>query len=446
MEFLEYNGREAIMVADKIPSARWWHIIPVSLIMYTIASIDRSNMGFGFAGIEKDLGISSTYSGLAGGMFFIGYMVLMIHGGIWAEKWSVKKFITIQLVLWGIFAAATGLVRNLGELLTVRFLVGMAESGVWPATLILLARFFPLAERGRANAYFMLCYPIGSILMSPLSGFILDHWDWRVLFIVEGLPALLIAAMWWICICEHPKDARWLSPEERDYITTNIEAEKKNIKKQPENFGEALKNRNVWLLFFSVFFWNSGFYGCALWLPTVVKALSQGNNTMVGIISALPWVWAIIVSILIARNSDRTGDRIKHCIWCNIVGAVCLTISTLIGVNSPVVSLVLLILAIGFVWSYLALVYAIPTQFLSGSVLGAALGLLAWGNIGGFVGPFAFGYLKSLTDSFMLGMFSLVAFMTISGLVLAFVREEGEKAAVAAPAVKSAQLSGDAGR
>jgi MFS family permease len=405
--------------------------------MYTIAAIDRSNVGFGFAGMEKDLGISSTYAGLAGGIFFIGYMLLMIHGGIWAEKWSVKKFVAMQLVLWGIFSAMTGLVHNLTQLLTVRFFVGAAESGVWPATLILLARWFPLGERGRANAYFMLCFPIGAIIMSPLCGLILDHWTWRTMFILEGLPAVVWGVVWWVSISEDPRTAGWLSPEERNYILTTIEAEKATSKKEAANYAEAFKNRNVWFLVLSIFFWNIGFYGYILWLPTVVKSLSHGNNTLVGIISALPWVWAIIASIFIAKHSDKTGDRIKHCIWCMIISAACLLVSTVVGTSSPAIALVALILCLGFVWSYLSLVYAIPGHFLSGAVLGAAMGLLAWGNLGGFFGPFIFGYLKTLTGSFMFGMFSLIIAMVASGLLLLFVRSEVEKVPVQKTAIRA---------
>ena len=156
-----------------IPNKRWVRIIPIALLMYTIAFIDRNNVSFGFSGMEKTLGFGATISGLVGGIFFIGYLFLQIPGGHIAAKFSAKKFVFWTLIIWGITAFCTGFVQNLGELLTLRFLLGVCEGGVWPATLILLSKWFPLNERARANSYWMMCIPLASIIMSPLSGWIL---------------------------------------------------------------------------------------------------------------------------------------------------------------------------------------------------------------------------------------------------------------------------------
>ena len=200
------------------PHQRWWRIIPVAFLMYTIAFMDRINIGFGIPGMEKTLGIAADVAGLAGGIFFFGYMFLQIPGGQLAVTWSAKKFVFISLIVWGIFAILTGLVQNIAELLIVRFLLGVAEGGVWPATLILLAKWFPMEERGRANSYWMFCLPVASIIMSPISGWILTWTDWRTLFMLEGIPPLVWAAIWWFFIDESPDTAKWLSPEERSYL------------------------------------------------------------------------------------------------------------------------------------------------------------------------------------------------------------------------------------
>ncbi|UOF92546.1 MFS transporter [Fodinisporobacter ferrooxydans] len=406
-----------------IPAARWWRIIPVAFLMYTIAFMDRNNVGFGFAGMEKDLGIGATYAGLAGGIFFFGYLFLQIPGGLLAEKWSAKKFVTIALLVWGIFAIMTGFVQNLTELLVVRFLLGVAEGGVWPATLVMLSKWFPLNERARANSYWMLCIPVASLVMSPISGWILTHSDWRTMFMIEGLPPFLWAAIWWFFIAEDPSKAKWISKEEREYLEKTLAAEKQTMNKQATSFKDALKNRNVLLLVLVYFLIQIGFYGYGLWLPTVVKSISHGNNMTVGIISALPWLAAIFGLIINSKHSDKTGERKGHVAIAVIVGGIFLLISALIGKSNPALSIAALILCMGFMDSYNGVFWAIPAQFLSDEVLGAAMGLInAIGNLGGFFGPFIVGYLISQTHSFMAGMIFLVAALILSGILILRVR------------------------
>lgn len=416
------------MKAQSIPSARWWRIIPVAFLMYTIAFMDRNNVGFGFAGMEKDLAINSTYAGLAAGIFFFGYLFLQIPGAYLAQKWSVKKFITIALLVWGIFAIATGLVQNLTQLLIIRFLLGVAEGGVWPATLVLLSKWFPLKERARANSYWMLCLPFASMVMSPISGYILSLFDWRTMFIIEGLPPFIWAIIWWFFISEEPSKAKWISKEEREYIENALAEEKRLMSKQASSFKDVLKNRNVLILVVVYFLIQIGFYGYGLWLPTIVKALSGGNNLMVGIISALPWVAAIFGLILNARHSDKTGERKGHVAFAVIVGGLFLLLSALIGQSNPVLAIVFLILCMGVLDSYNGVFWAIPASFLSEEALAPAMGLInSIGNLGGFFGPFIVGYLISQTHNTLFGMIFLVSALILSGILVLQVRYEKPK-------------------
>jgi MFS family permease len=413
------------MSAQNIPAKRWWRVIPVAFLMYTIAAMDRNNIGFGFAGMEKDLGIGATYAGLAGGIFFFGYLFLQIPGGLLAERWSAKKFVTMALLTWGIFAVLTGFVQNLTQLLIVRFLLGVAEGGVWPATLVLLSKWFPLRERARANSFWMMCIPVASIIMSPLSGFILSHSDWRTMFIIEGLPPFFWAIVWWFLIDEEPSKAKWISAEEREYLEKTLAEERKSAAKQAGNFRDALKNRNVLLLVLVYFLIQVGFYGYTLWLPTVVKSLSGGNNLMVGILSSLPWIAALFGLVINSRHSDKTNERKGHVAVAVIGGGIFLLISALTGKASPVISILALILCMGFLFSYAGVFWAIPPNFLAGDVMGAAMGLInAIGNLGGFFGPFIVGYLITTTHSVMFGMIFLVASLILSGILVMRVRYE----------------------
>src|SRR2546423_14833944 len=211
--------------AALVPKKRWIHIIPAAFLMYTIAFMDRVNIGFAIPGIEKSLAVSATIAGLASGIFFVGYVLLQIPGGQLAMKWSAKRFVLFSLIAWGICAILTGLAQNATQLLIVRFLLGVAEGGVWPATLVLLARWFPLEERARANSYWMFCIPVSSIVMAPISGWILSWADWHTLLILEGIPPLLWAVIWWLVIADEPEKASWLAPAERSYLAEQFASE-----------------------------------------------------------------------------------------------------------------------------------------------------------------------------------------------------------------------------
>jgi len=206
------SKKGAVMATQtvSVPKKRWIRIIPAAFLMYTIAFMDRVNIGFGIPGIEKSLGVNATIAGLASGIFFVGYVLLQIPGGQWAMKWSAKKFVLFSLIAWGIFAILTGLAQNATQLLITRFLLGVAEGGVWPATLVLLARWFPMEERARANSYWMFCLPVASIIASPISGWILTWADWRTLFILEGIPPLIWALVWWFTVDDSPDRAKWI--------------------------------------------------------------------------------------------------------------------------------------------------------------------------------------------------------------------------------------------
>src|SRR5258708_36981122 len=206
------------------PSQRWIRIIPVALIMYTIAFIDRTNISLPLPRISHDLHLDPQQAGTVAGIFFWGYLVLQIPGGHLAKHWSAKSFISILLVVWAIFAIGCGLARTYRELLLLRLLLGVAESGVYPATLILLSHWFSRSERARANAFWLLCLPGAVILASPFSGWILDHWNWRVMLVAEGSLPFFWLAIWLIFIQDHPAEARWLPHDERESLLAKLRA------------------------------------------------------------------------------------------------------------------------------------------------------------------------------------------------------------------------------
>ena len=400
-----------------VPAERWVRIIPVAFLMYTIAFIDRNNIAFGFFGIQKDLGIAATASGMAAGIFFFGYLFLQVPGSLLAEKWSARKFITISLVAWGGISMMTALVSNLTELLVVRFLLGIVEGGVSPATMILLTKWFPLNERSRANALWYLCIPIASIITGPVSGWILSHYDWRMMFLLEGIPAVIFAIIWWFVVADSPQKAKWISPEERQYLEQTLAAEKKSIKSATPSLGHAIRNRNVVLLLVLFCFLQVGFYGYGLWLPTVIKALSQANIMAVGWFTAIPWTCAIIGSLVLSARADKSGNYKAYIAGPILMAALFLGLSVMAGAAHPVLAIAALSICLGFMYCY-AVYWAAVSSYVAEEVLAVVMGTInAIGNLGGFFGPFLVGYLIDKTGTVYAGLGMLIGFLTISGCV-----------------------------
>ncbi|HUB44921.1 MAG TPA: MFS transporter [Acetobacteraceae bacterium] len=405
------------MATQAIPAQRWVRIIPAAFLMYTIAFMDRNNIAFGFFGMQKDLQIGATASGIAAGIFFFGYLFLQVPGAWLAERWSAKRFITAALLVWGVTSMATALVQNLTQLLIVRFVLGVVEGGVSPATMILLTKWFPLSERSRANALWYLCIPAASIVTGPVSGWILTHYDWRVLFALEGAPALIWAAIWWWLIDDSPHEAAWITPAERDYLETTLASERKTIAAETPSLRDVLRNRNVILLLVLFCFLQVGFYGYGLWLPTIVKALSQGTIMQVGWISAIPWICAMIGSLLISARADRTRDYKTHIAGPILLGALFLALSVWAGPARPVLAIGALSLCLGFMYCY-AVYWAALSAFVAADVLAVAMGTInAIGNLGGFFGPFIVGALIQRTGTPVVGEAFLIGCLVISGLV-----------------------------
>src|SRR5229473_4887625 len=227
-ELAQTSNASAPMTSTAV-SQRWVRIIPVALIMYTIAFIDRTNISLALPRIGRDLHLDPQQAGTVAGIFFWGYLALQIPGGHLAKHWSAKKFISILLVVWACFAVLCGLARTYHELLALRLLLGVAESGVHPATLILLSHWFSRAERARANAFWLLCLPGAVILSSPFSGWVLDHWNWRVMLVAEGLLPFLWLAIWLICVQDHPGEASWLPKSERRTLVETLRRESSEL-------------------------------------------------------------------------------------------------------------------------------------------------------------------------------------------------------------------------
>ena len=407
-----------------MPEQRWARIIIVAFIMYTIAFIDRTNISLALPSMSHDLHMDPQQAGSAAGVFFWGYLVLQIPGGYLAERWSAKRFVSILLVVWGLCSSATGLVHTWREFWVMRLLLGVAEGGVWPATLILLSHWFPRAERARANAYWMLCLPVAVILSSPLSGWILGRWNWRVLLVTEGVFPLVWLVIWWSAIDDTPREAPWISAEERAYLETTLAREAVELPPvRRTSYLATLLEPRVLAMVVVYLFLNSGNYGYLFWLPSVLKAAGRASgqplsDAAIGILNAIPYAITALGMVLISRHSDKRHERRAHVAFGLGFGGLCLLASVLSTRLSPELSFLFICFVGAGSYGVLGPFWAIPTETLPREVAGSAMGLVnAIGNLGGYFGPLVVGYLDKRTGNFLVA-FGVLGVSLLAGSAL----------------------------
>jgi sugar phosphate permease len=435
---------------NKIPNGRWLHIIPPTILVYIVAFMDRTNIGFAIAGgMSKELGMTTTFAGLAAGIFFVGYMVLQIPGGLIAERGNARKFIAWTIVAWGGLATISGFVQTPPQLLIIRFFLGVAEGGVWPAILVILSNWFPNEERGRANAFFIMNIAIASIITGPLSGWILSIWDWRMVFIVEGVISLALIVVWLPLINNRPEEAKWISKEERDYLIKKLREEQDLLKaneQAPTSFKEIFKKASIWKLILIYFCYQTGIYGFALWLPTIIKQLTNTGMQNVGILSIFPYIGTIFGLYIFANLSDRSRNRKLYTGLPMIAFAVCLLMS--VEIKSHIwVSFSFLIGCGVFLQAASSIFWTIPPLLFSADIAGGARGAInALGNLGGFLGPYLVGWLITNFNQ-SIGIYSLVFFL-VMGFILTMSLPaatsgiEGKERAIKEKTLKEGNITG----
>jgi MFS family permease len=389
--------------------------------MYTIAFVDRTNVSLALPAMSRDLHMDPTQAGDAVGVFFWGYMLLQIPGGHLAQRWSAKRFVSILLLLWGASSMGCGLVHTGRQFWLMRLVLGVAEGGVWPATLVLLSHWFPRGERARANAYWMLCLPVSLVVSSPLSGWILGRWNWRVLLISEGALPFLWLVIWWWMIDDHPPQARWISAQERDELVNVLRRESSELEPvRSVTYLRALLHPQVLAMVAIYFLLNCGNYGYLFWLPSALESAKKMSHLLVGILFSVPFVVTAIGMVLFSRHSDRKRERKGHVACALAWGGLLLLASVLSSRPAPVLSFLLISLVGAGSYGALGPFWAIPTETLPRSVAGSAMGLVnALGNLGGYFGPLVVGYLNQRTGNFLYA-FGLLSVGFLAGAGLSF--------------------------
>ena len=414
-------------------------LMPYVFVLYVIAYLDRVNVGYAALEMTRALNFSPEVYGFGAGIFFIGYFLLEIPGCILVEKWSARKWIARIMISWGIIAALTGFVHSATQFYWIRFLLGVAEAGFFPGIVVYLSHWFRPAERARALALLVIAQPISNVIGSPLSGLLLGiRWlgidGWRWLFIIEGIPAVIFGLVTIFYLTDWPHQAHWLSEEERRWITAELEQERreKESMQRPSPW-QALRQREILVLTIAYWCINASIYGFTFWLPTMLKAASGSSNRVVTLIAALPYCVGVIAALVVGWSSDRMRERYWHTAGCMLLIAVGLALGVAARSNLPLAVAMFCFAAFGM-YGYPPSFWSLPTSFLSGTAAAASIGLInSVGNLGGFAGPYAMGYLTKLTHTYVAGVLCFAAFAGIAAaLVLSVRRRPAERAAAEA--------------
>lgn len=382
--------------------------------MYTIAFIDRTNISLALPHISRDLHLDPQQAGTVAGIFFWGYLALQIPGGHLAKHWSAKKFISILLVVWAIFAVGCGLARTYRELLALRLLLGVAESGVYPATLILLSHWFSRSERARANAFWLLCLPGAVILASPFSGWILDHWNWRVMLVAEGSLPFFWLAIWLYFIQDHPSEAPWLPESERTPLVETLRRESTELAgAETVPYLRALLRPQVFLLAAVYFCFVSGQMGLLFWLPSAMGKFWKSSSLSTSLLYTIPFIVGAISVLLVSRHSDKVRERRFHAAGAMLFGGSCILLAVVLIPHSLVLAFAFIALSGVGAYGPMGAFWAIPTETLSPRIVGSVMGFVnAIGNLGAYFAPLIVGYLNKRTGSFLSG-FTYLGVITV---------------------------------
>jgi MFS transporter, ACS family, tartrate transporter len=411
-------------------------LLPFLFLLYVVNILDRVNVSFARLHMLSDLGLEGGRGeevyGLGFGVFYFGYLLFELPSNLILHRVGARAWISRIMVSWGVISAAMLSVQGPWTFYALRFLLGVAEAGFFPGIILYLSYWFPARQRGRAVAVFMMASPIAGALGNPLSGAILQYMNgaaglagWQWLFLVEGIPAVVLGVCTWFYLTDRPERAGWLSPEERDWLTAQLSHEAMQRK---EHYGlsrlSALANLRVWFLialYFTVAVASNGFGSYA---PKIIEEQFPGQGDMrIGLLAAVPNVFAVVAMVLVGVHSDRTGERAWHVAGSALVGAIGWVVAAL--APEPWLMLLGLVLAQMGIMSMLPTFWALPTSLLSGTAAAGGIALInSVANLGGFLGPNVIARFKSDTDSFTGGMLAMALSLTVGCLLALRVRRE----------------------
>jgi len=407
-------------------------IVPFLFLLYLVAYLDRINVGFAALEMRKQLGFNDAVIGFAGGAFFLGYFVFQVPSNLILRRVGARRWIATLMIAWGVISSSMLLVRTPVSFYASRFLLGLAEAGFFPGMIFYLRCWFPSSARARTVAWFMMAGPISGVVGAPISGALLGihrgglaGWQW--LFLIEGMPAVLLGIAAFFYLTDSPGKARWLPAEQRGWL---IDALDREVHSDPaiagRNVFAALLAGRTWLLVLVYFGLNAGSYGISLWLPSIIRSLSGVSNFLIGMIAAVPYVAAAVAMVLAGHHSDRSGERRWHVAAAAFTGGFALCIAAYC--TSVAALIVAISLATVCIYSMLGPFWAISTSLLTGAVAAPGIAVVnSLGNLGGFFGPSMIGVVRKATGSFAGGLLFVGAALAICGYLMLLVRMKPAK-------------------
>ena len=400
-----------------------WRLIPFMGLLYFLAFVDRVNIGFAALTMNADLGLSPSMFGFASGIFFIGYVLFEVPSNIVMEKVGARLWIARIMITWGLLSAGTAFVSSPNSLYVLRFLLGVAEAGFFPGMILYLTYWFPAASRARIVSAFMVALPISTVIGSPVSTAMLSlnafglH-GWQLMFLAEGIPAVLCGFVVLAVLRDGPAKAAWLTDDERNWLQGQLAAERAALGTASHSSLAGLREPRVWILGLVYFGMLVGTYGIGFWLPQIVKGLGDLSNFEIGLATALPYAVAALTMYVWGSHSDRVRERTWHVALPTFVGALGLALSAYWG-DMPVLALAALCLSVMGCYSALPVFWTLPTSMLAGTAAAAGIALVnSIGNTGGFLGPTIVGFVTDATGSFAAALWTLAGFVAASGIVV----------------------------
>ena len=420
-----------------------WRLIPFLLLLYIVAWLDRVNVGFAALQMNQDLGFSSTVYGFGAGVFFAGYALFEIPSNLVLARVGARRWIARIMFTWGLISISMIFIHNSTTFYILRFLLGVAEAGFLPGIIYYLGNWYPAAQRARAVGWFMAAIPLSIVIGGPVAGLLLElngllgltGWQW--LFLLEGIPAVLLSFVTLVYLTDHPEQAKWLHREQKEWLSNIIRSEQTLAREQHQvGLTQALLHPTVWQLALIMFTCQTGSYGLSLWIPQILKELSGLSDFLTGMITAIPYLAAAIGMVLIGAHSDRTGERFLHIAIPSMIAVIGFSLSAVL--TSPIPGLIALtVAAVGDLGSR-GPFWALPGRFLSGSAAAGGIALInTVGSVGGFVGPYAVGLVRDMTGGYTGGLLFLAALLFIGAIGTLHLR----RAPVLAEAAANAKTS-----
>jgi MFS family permease len=400
-------------------------LIPALVVLYLVAYIDRAAVGFAHLHMGADVGIGDAAYGLGAGLFFIGYFLFEVPSNLLLDKFGARKWFARILLTWGLITMAMALIQGPYSFYILRFLLGVAEAGFFPGVLYLITQWYPVRHRGKIMGMFILSQPIAMMVAGPLAGALLgmdgiaNMHGWQWLFVMVGLPAVLLSLPTLLYLPEKINSVKWLSHEQKTWLSNElVKDEAEYDQTRHGNPLHALKDKRVLTLALYYLPVTLSIYGLNLWLPTIIKQFSGGSDLQVGFLSSIPYVFGIIGLLIIPRSTDKLNDRYGHLSFLYALGACGMFFSA--WLTSPVMQLIALSVVAFCLFSTTAVFWTLPGRFLTGASAAAGIALInSVGNLGGYIGPFGIGLLKQYTGNMASGLYFLTIVM-IFGLILTY--------------------------